>query len=195
MRSWLVRGALILALVSAVGTVVAWLTFPSDRTPKGAYYRVVTAVNRRSAEALFPYLETPAQHAAFTIHHYTRQSRELVRSRYPEAQAQKELARLSPLADAAEGPGVFALYAERFGWMDRLRRDLSGVRSVEVQGERASVETVRGTRYAFRRRENGMWGLTLFTGRLVADAEKAARDHSLIEAAAKDYEAAGAGSP
>jgi len=47
---------------------------------------------------------------------------------------------------------------------------------VDTQGERASVVTARGTRYAFRRRENGMWGLTLFTADLVAESERASRD-------------------
>jgi hypothetical protein len=50
---------------------------------------------------------------------------------------------------------------------------------------------VRGTRYPFRRRpENGIWGLTLFTPTLTAEAERAARDFALIDAAAKDYERA-----
>jgi hypothetical protein len=62
---------------------------------------------------------------------------------------------------------------------------------VETRGERATVETARGTRYPFRRRpENGIWGLTLFTATLAAEAERAARDFALIERAADDYELA-----
>jgi hypothetical protein len=49
------------------------------------------------------------------------------------------------------------------------------------------VITARGTRYPFRRRENGMWGLTLFTAELVAEAEKAARDFDVVKRAADDY--------
>jgi hypothetical protein len=190
-RKWLVRGAVLAVLALGTAFVIAWALFPSDRTPKGAYYRVVVAVNERAPEALFPYVETAAQHAAFSIHHYNKDSLELVRSRFPEADQQRQIDRLLPLAQADEGPGVFAYYADRFGWLDRLRRDLSGVESVEVDGERASVQTVRGTRYSFRRRDNGMWGLTMFTSQLLADAEKAARDHSVIEAAAKDYATVG----
>ena len=85
---------------------------------------------------------------------------------------------------------MFGLYARRLGWVKRLRRDLSGVGHVEVRGERATVETARGTRYPFRRRQNGIWGLTLFTGALVAEAERAARDFALIDRAARDYERA-----
>jgi hypothetical protein len=48
--------------------------------------------------------------------------------------------------------------------------------------------TARGTRDGFRRRENGIWGLTLFTADLVAEAERAARDAEVVEKAAADYE-------
>ena len=69
-------------------------------------------------------------------------------------------------ADAPDGADVFALHAKRNGWLARLRRDLSGIKKVEEVGDRAPIETVHGTRYPFRRRENGIWGLTLFTATL-----------------------------
>ena len=50
------------------------------------------------------------------------------------------------------------------------------VDGLDVDGERATIVTARGTRYAFRRRPNGMWGLTLFTAQLLALAERAARE-------------------
>jgi hypothetical protein len=78
--------------------------------------------------------------------------------------------------------------ATKQGFIARLRRDLSGIGKVEVTGERATVETARGTRYPFRRRDNGIWGLTLFTADLVAEAERAARDWDVVEKAALDYE-------
>lgn len=188
-RRWLVA-----VVVLVVANVALWLLYPSDRTPKGAYYRVTLAVNRGKAEKLFPYLETAAQHAAFTIHKYSVDSIQRIDAAYPKEQAQREKERFLALAALEPGPGVFRWYVEKYGWMDQLRRDMSGVASVEVSGERATVETVRGTRYAFRRRDNGMWGLSLFTARLVADAEKAARDYSVIDAAASDYERAGGAS-
>jgi hypothetical protein len=187
-RRWLIFGAaLALALFGA--WELAWFLYPNDRSPKGAYYRVVTAVNQNDAEALFPYLETAAQHAAYSLHHYGKDSVNKIRAEYPAEQREEALGPFVPLANANEGPGVFALYAKQFGWLDRLKRDLSGIASVEINGERATVLTVRGTRYAFRRRDNGMWGLTLFTSQLSYDAEKAARDYSIIEAAAKDFSA------
>ena len=182
------RGWLWLVLAALV-PIIAWRFYPTDKSPRGSYYRVVTAVNRGEPEAIFPYIETEAQHAAFSIGRYTRQAKQVVEASYPEPARTEELTRLAPLAEVLPGPGVFRWYAERYGWVARLREDLSGVQSVEVEGDRASIVTARGTRYPFRRRDTGMWGLTLFTARLVADGKKAARDFQQIEAAAADYRA------
>ncbi len=179
-------------LVPAGAFVWSWATFPSDRTPEGAYLRVVKAVNNGRPEEFFAYLETPAQHAAYTIRDYRKQSLRLVRERFPEPERARLAAQYEADARAADGADVFANYARQLHWLDRLRRDLSGAKQVEIHGERATVETARGTRYSFRRRENGIWGLTMFTATLVSEAEKAARDHRLIQTAAEDYARASA---
>lgn len=165
----------------------SWLRFPSDRTPEGAYLRVVSAVNRDRPEALFAYLETSAQHACYSVGKYRRRAYARVLEAYPEPERGELSARYRAFAGAADGEDVFAIYARSEAWLDRLRRDLSGVAQVEEVGPRASVETVRGTRYAFRRGSNGIWGLTLFTAPLVAEEQKAARDLEVIERAADDY--------
>jgi hypothetical protein len=179
-----VAGALLVAF--------AWarIFFPSDHTPQGAYLRVVIAVNRGRAEDFFAYTETRAQHACYTIRDYRKKTRDRVLASFPEPERSKLAADYAEEAAAPDGADVLAIYARRNGWMNRLRRDMSGVGKVEIQGERATVETAHGTRYPFRRRDNGMWGLTMFTGALDAEAEKAARDLDLIEKAAKDYERA-----
>jgi hypothetical protein len=183
-------GALLLGVI-AIALVVQHLRYPSDRTPEGAYYRVAIAVNRNEPAQFFAYLETPAQHACYSIRDYRRKSRERVLAAYPEPERSAMAERHAAEANAPDGADVFALYARRLGWINRLRRDLSGIAKVELRGERATIETVRGTRYPFRRRpENGIWGLTLFTAALAEEAERAARDHALIERAAADYERA-----
>ncbi len=169
----------------------AWLTYPSDRTPEGAYLRVVTAVNRGRPEEFFAYLEEPAQHAAFTIRDYRKKALERVRSSYPEDERKRLEQEYGPAAAAEHGKDLFAVYARDRGFLERMRKDMSGIDRVEMAGERATVVTARGTRYAFRRRPNGIWGLTLFTPTLVAEAERAARDLDVIERAAADYERAG----
>lgn len=194
------RRRLLLALV-AVGLLVAgrvayaYLSFPSDRTPEGAYLRVAIAVNRGRAEDFFAYTETRAQHAAYTVIDYRKKARERVLAAYPEPERSRLAQEYAAEANAPDGADVFALYAKRYGWVARLRRDLSGIKKVETAGDRATVETAHGTRYPFRRRENGIWGLTLFTPMLDAEAERAARDFSVIEKAAADYERAPRAAP
>jgi hypothetical protein len=178
-------GVVLFAFLARVA--YAYLAFPSDRTPEGAYLRVAIAVNRGKAEDFFAYTETRAQHAAYTIRDFRKKSRERVLSAYPEPERTRLAQEYAAEAAAPDGADVFALYAKRFGWMTKLRRDLSGIKRVEIAGDRATVETARGTRYAFRRRENGIWGLTLFTPLLDAEAERAARDFSVIDKAAADY--------
>jgi hypothetical protein len=165
----------------------AWLRFPSDKTPEGAYLRVVTAVNRGKPELAFAYTETEAQHACYTVRDTRKRAKSVVMADYPEGERLRALEAFDAFADAKDGADVFALYARQRGWFDRLRRDVSGIVKVETQGERATVVTVKGTRYALRRRDNGIWGMTLFTAALVSEAERASRDLALIEQSAEDY--------
>ncbi len=171
----------------------SWITYPSDHTPKGAYLRVMSAVNRGKPEAFFAYIETTAQHACYTIRDYRKKARDRVLRSYPEPERTRLAGEYKAEAEAADGSDIFAMQARQRGWLTRLRRDMSGVKKVEISGERATVETVRGTRYPFRRRDNGIWGLTLFTATLVSEAEKAARDYRMVEKAADDYDRVKAG--
>lgn len=187
----LVVGLVVVLLVGVpVVWGLVWGRFPSDRTPEGAYLRVAKAVNLGKPEEFFAYIETRAQHASYTIRNYRREARDLVQRSYPEPDRSRLLRELTPEADAEDGADLFAHLARRRGWLARLRRDVSGIAKVEIQGDRASVETVRGTRYPFRRRENGIWGLTSFTAELESEAERAARDRELIRRAAQDYDRA-----
>ncbi len=178
-----ILGSVALARLSSRG-------YPSDRTPEGAYLRIAKAVNLGRPTDFFAYLETEAQHAAYTIRDYRKKARDRVLATYPEPDRTRLAGEYAALALAPDGADVFASYAEQRGWIALLRRDLSGVAKVEIAGERATVETARGTRYPFRRRDNGIWGLTLFTAALSSEAEKAARDLQVIEKAAADYERA-----
>jgi hypothetical protein len=173
--------------LGAVAFVVSWSRFPSDQTPEGAYHRIVKAVNRGRPEEFFAYLETASQHACFTIRNYRRKSSERIAAAYPEPERSRRLKEYAAVRATVDGADVFTLYAEERGWLDALRSDLSGIAHVEVDGPRATIETARGTRYSFRRRENGLWGLTRFTSELVAEAERAARDDAMVANAAADY--------
>ena len=187
-RPLLIVAAVLLVPIFVVGA--AHFPFPSDHTPKGAYMRVARSVSEDDPRAFFAYLETEAQWACFTIHDMRAKASKRIGESYPEPRRAEMLAQYKAVAEAADGSDVFAiLYRER-GWARRLRKDLSGVTKVEIDGERASVITAQGTRWPFRRRDNGIWGLTIFTAELLADAEKATRDLAVVTAAADDYDRA-----
>jgi hypothetical protein len=182
--------ALALALVVGLAFSLMHRPFPSDRTPEGAYMRIAHSVMEERPADIFPYLETEAQWACYTIRDMRKRALDRVQTSYPEPQ-KSELARAyDEDARAPDGADVFVREARERGYITRLRRDLSGVVRVEVEGERASVVTARGTRYPFRRRDNGIWGLTIFTAELEADAQHASRDLAVVSAAADDFDRA-----
>jgi hypothetical protein len=183
--------AIALAVLVAAGSyAVAHRPFPPESSPEGAYARIALAMADRRPRDAFPYLETEAQWASFTIHELRHKACDRVRSSYPPAEGAPLIDGWRAEAEAPDGPDAFAALANGRGWVRRLERDLSGVAHVEIQGERATVVTAKGTRYPFRRRDNGIWGLTIFTAELQAEAERAARDLEVVERAASDYERA-----
>jgi hypothetical protein len=177
----------------ALAYAVLHRPYPSDRLPEGAYVRIAQAVAKDRVTEAFPYLETDAQWASFTIRDVRAKACTRIRASYPEPERSRMLGAYEQEANAPDGSDLFALIAKRRGWIARLRKDLSGVVRVETEGERASVVTARGTRYPFRRRDNGIWGLTIFTADLVAESERATRDLAVVTAAADDYDHASAG--
>jgi hypothetical protein len=187
-RPLLFLAAFVLLLIWAGVLAISRRGFPPDTTPEGAYARIALSVTERRLRDAFPYLETEAQWAAYTIRDMRKRACQRVRASYPSGEAARLLAAWHEEADVADGADVFALLAARRGWIARLDRDLSGAARIDIQGERATIITGRGTHYSFRRRENGLWGLTMFTAELQAEAERASRDNDVVERAAADYD-------
>lgn len=186
------RRAILLTAAAAllVGLAVFWrvfIRFPPDTTPEGAYLRIAANLGAGEPRECFAYLEDRAQHAAFTIRSFRSKASAGIAAHYPEPERSRLLEAYRAHAEAPDGADVWVDLATRRGWIASLRRDLSGIARVEHAGERATIETARGTRYPFRRRENGIWGLTTFTAELDAEAERAARDWDVVEKAALDY--------
>jgi hypothetical protein len=175
-------------LVLAVVAKLAYRPYPSDRTPEGAYMRIARHISQEREAQAFAYLETEAQWACFTIRDARKKAIEQVLRTFPESERSRLQSEYQRFAQAPDGADVFALLARERKWTLRLRKDLSGIAHVEIAGERATVVTIRGTRYSFRRRDNGIWGLTQFTAELMAEAERASRDLAEIEKASLDYE-------
>ena len=189
-RALIGLGAVVVGLAGSWVAYQRFTRFPPDTTPEGAYLRIAIAVADGRARDCFAYLEEQAQHACYSILGYRKRASERVAAAYPEPERSRLLDAYRKHATAADGADVWLDMAERRGWIGRMRRDLSGVSKVETSGERATIETARGTRYGFRRRPNGIWGLTIFTADLLAEAERAARDADVVDKAAGDYERA-----
>lgn len=187
-RRALALGITAVALGGGWGLFRVMSRFPPDNTPEGAYMRIAFNLSQGDVRTVFHYLEDHAQHAAYSIRDYRRKASERITQAYPEPERTRLLDAYRAHATAPDGADVWVEMANRKGFVTRLRRDLSGIGKVEFAGERATVETARGTRYGFRKRENGLWGLTLFTAELSSEAERAARDWDIVERAAKDYE-------
>jgi hypothetical protein len=176
------------AVIVAAACALLIRPFPSDHTPEGAFMRIARSVTDAKLGEVFPYLETDAQWASFTIRDMRKKSSDRIAASYAEPERSALLAEYAEEANAADGSDLFALLAKRRGWDARLRKDLSGVVRVDIEGERATVVTARGTRYPFRKRDNGIWGLTIFTADLMAESERASRDWENISRAADDYD-------
>lgn len=186
-RKFMALGGASVAAI-AVGYLLVHRPYPPDTTPEGAYMRIAKSVTQDDPKSFFAYLETEAQWACYTLRDMRRKARDLVNASYPEPQKSELATQYAPFADAPDGSDVFAYVYRTRNWSRRLRKDLSGIDRVDTEGDRASVVTVGGTRWPFRRRDNGIWGITIFTAELLADAEKATRDLAVVEAAAKDYD-------
>lgn len=179
------------------GAALCWLLLlPSDKTPEGAYLRIAGEIGRGDYVTPFHYLEERAQHACYSIANYRSKSSALIATHYKEPERSTWLARYQTYAEATAGgadPGaaVWLAIAEKQGFLAELKKDLSGIAKVEHRSDdanaaeamtHATITTMKGTRYAFRRRDNGMWGLTLFTAFLDAEAKRASRDYEQIKA-------------
>ena len=147
-------------------------------------------MNQGRLADVFPYLEDEAQNAICTAHEYRSKTLALIRSSFEEPERSRMEETYREEGDAAGPSSLWEILALRHGWDARLRGDLSGVESVEVVGQRATVVTARGTRYPFRRAASGVWGLSLFTADLMVQKDRAPRDFHVMEQAASDYDRA-----
>lgn len=185
----LLFGLAFVAVLGGLAFGIGAASYPSDRTPEGAYLRIVQAVNQDRPQDFFAYTDEEAQHACYSVLDNRRRARARIQSAYPQAKQADALLPFQGILGLEGAPDVFAYYARREGWLSQLRHDLSAIKTVEQAGPRATIVTVVGTRYSLRRRPNGIYGLSAFTPFLREEAEKSARDFVLIDKTAADYEA------
>jgi hypothetical protein len=179
---------LALGLLGAIAFFALRKPFPPDTTPEGAYLRVAQGVIQGRLRDAFPYLETEAQWSCYSIRDDRREAALQIERFFPEAERAKLASNYAAEAKAADGSDILLLMSARFGFEARLSKDLSGIVKTEIEGDRATLTTARGTRYSMRRRENGIWGLTLFTAELMQERARASRDRALVMESAQDYQ-------
>jgi hypothetical protein len=148
-------GLAVIALVAYLGFRFSARAFPPDRTPDGAYLRIAKSIADGDPRGIFPYLETDAQWASFTIRDERKKALERVRASYPpEERAAYEKAYAAE-ADAPDGPDVFALLAEQRGWIKRRSRLTARARPCRRRAARATrfacVTTASGGSRSSRR--------------------------------------------
>lgn len=178
------------ALLSGASCAPAARPFPEKTSPEGAYAQVCVAVAEGRLRDVFPFVEDEAQWAAYTIQKERATALERARRSFPKEALTTLEADYGPDAAAPDGADVFVRLGKARGWFARLKRDLSGVARTELDGDRATLVTARGSRYPMRRRTVGLWGFTAYTAELTVDAERATRDRLRVEAAARDYDLA-----
>lgn len=187
-RRWVLLG--LAALVVALGALLAVRAFsalPPETAPEGAYVRVAERIARGDERSVFELLDDRAKDACSRLWRARREASNLVDGVYPEPERGRLLELWRPLASGESAADAWDVLSARRGWVSTLRKDLSGVVKVSVEGDSASIETARGARYPFAKRADGTWGLALFTADLVDDAWRAERDLEVIQRAAADY--------
>src|ERR1044071_3634829 len=90
-------------LVLAVALIRSYAAFPKENVPEGAYARITLAVPTGNPRDCFPYLETQAQWAAYTIRDYRSKAAARIARAYPEPDRSAMLAPSRSEAEAADG--------------------------------------------------------------------------------------------
>jgi hypothetical protein len=150
------------AVVVLLGTVALAGCHRGARTPEGAYLELEKAVKNGDGVAFFATLDQETRWSIESVFSDERMMRTIIAAKYPEAEAQKELARLS----AAEESDA----AHYFAHVDRERQILAryGSRLAQASGRvevvagddetLAVVARQAGPTLRFHRDKGGRWG-------------------------------------
>jgi hypothetical protein len=162
------------------------------RSAEDAYAAFETAVKAGDAAAFYAALDTPTRwsiESAFSDH---RMMRTIIGAKYPEAEAQKELARLA----AAEEADV----ARYFAHVDRERQILARYKArVEASGDvkvqaigdgEAAVGRGPGPGLRFHRDDHGRWGFSELAAEWALEKDRAAHAVKTVRENAALYQKA-----
>jgi hypothetical protein len=183
-----VVGALLLA-------VVAGGCRRGARSPEDAYVAFEKAVRAGDGEAFYAALDTPTRWSIDSAYSDQRMMRTIIVAKYPEAEAQKELARLSA-AEEADAAHYFAHVDRERQVGARYRAQLeaaTGDVRTRTVGE-AEAEVGRGSTppLRFHRDDHGRWGFAELATEWALEKDRAAhavktvRDNAALYQKAED---------
>ena len=180
--------------VVLLGTVALAGCHRGARSPEGAYLALEKAVKAGDGVAFFAVLDQETRWSIDSVLSDERMMRTIIAAKYPEAEAQKELARLS----AAEEPDA----AHYFAHVDRDRQILASYRP-GIERASGKVElvvgddggdlavAVRGSGVALHfRRYRGRWGFSELSGDWLLEKDRAAHAVKTVRENAALYQKA-----
>jgi hypothetical protein len=182
------------AAIAIVAATLAAGCHRGPRTPHDAYLALERAVTAGDAAAFFATLDDTTRWSIESTLHDQRLMRTIIGAKYPEAEAQKELARLS----AAEEPDparYFARLDEERHVVARYRPRLGDpVGALEARPEgsaEAWVGRAGGAPLRFRRNRSGSWGLAELGAEWSLEKDRAAHAVKTVRENAALYQRAG----
>jgi hypothetical protein len=169
------------------------------KTPTAAYLAMEPAIAGGDALAFYPLLTEQTRWSVESTWRDQKLMRTIISAKYPEAEAQKELARLAA-AEEPDAAHYFARLAGERGTVTQYRRRLGAV-SGEVKTKPMAEDDVYvaradGMPFRFHRNKNGSWGFSELEQEWALEKDRATHAVKTVQDNAKLYQKAeGQGQP
>ena len=146
------------------------------KTPEAAFLLLEPAVAGGNAAAFYALLDQPTRWAIESTLHDQRLMRTIIAAKYPEADAKKELARLS-FAEEADVTRYFVRVNQDRHTVESLRRRLGSVsgqvKTKVMAADDVYVARADGMPFRFHRNGNGTWGFSELAAEWSLERDKA----------------------
>jgi hypothetical protein len=182
------RAALVAAVALALGAC-----HRGPKTPAAAYLQLERAIAAGDAIAFYKLLDEPTRWSIESTLREQRLMRTIISAKYPEAEAQKELARLAA-AEETEPAGYFARVARERQIIEGYRRRLGAVsgevKTKEMAPDDIYVARADGMPFRFHQNGNGSWGFSELEREWALEKDRAVHAVRTVQENAKLYQKA-----
>jgi hypothetical protein len=163
------------------------------KTPVAAYLALEKAIAAGDAVAFYAALDQPTRWSIESTLRDQRQMRTIIGAKYPEAEAQKELARLAA-AEETDPARYFARIAAERQTVESYRRRLGAVsgevKTKPVAEDDVYVARADGMPFRFHRNGNGTWGFSELEREWALEKDRAVHAVHTVQENAKLYQKA-----